>query len=119
MPKLNKEEFCTAIDVIHDYWEKIDKINDNLDGTLLSGENCFTRIVDNYVDTLCAVMGDTYADNDDDPYLVPWIIYFCWELDFGKNYASGAVEINGKEVSLRTPEDLYNLFCILEKVEEK
>lgn len=37
-----------------------------------------------------------------------WISYFCWELEFGKKYKSGTITCNGKEVSMSTPEELYD-----------
>ena len=38
-----------------------------------------------------------------------WIGYFVWELDFGRDYTDGCVMINGKDVPLRTAEDLWNI----------
>lgn len=38
-----------------------------------------------------------------------WIEYYINELNFGKKYFPGVVMSNGKNVSLETPEDLWNL----------
>lgn len=39
-----------------------------------------------------------------------WIGYFCYELDFGKNWAPGMItDINGKDISLATVDDLWDL----------
>lgn len=39
-----------------------------------------------------------------------WIEYYIWELDFGKR--DGNVYIDGRNVQLKTPSDLWNLLTI-------
>lgn len=39
-----------------------------------------------------------------------WISYFCYELDFGRDWEPGDVEDkDGKDIPLGTIDDLYNL----------
>ena len=38
-----------------------------------------------------------------------WIEYFIYELDFGKDYKKGCVTFEGKNVKLKTFEDLWNI----------
>lgn len=39
-----------------------------------------------------------------------WISYFCFELNFGKNYKTGLVKDEfGKDIPLATYDDLYKL----------
>ena len=38
-----------------------------------------------------------------------WISYFCWELDFGREYKPGTVTDNGKDVPLATIDDLWEV----------
>lgn len=38
-----------------------------------------------------------------------WIGYYVWELDFGDDWLEGAVTVDGKDVKLQTPTDLWNL----------
>ena len=49
----------------------------------------------------------------DDEIIEDWILYYCFDLDFGRTYKLGDVtEIkNGVEVAipLGTPEELYNM----------
>ena len=36
------------------------------------------------------------------------IDYFCWELDFGKKWYPGCItEMDGTEIKLSTPEELW------------
>ena len=37
-----------------------------------------------------------------------WIDYWVYELDYGKDYQDGDVIQNGKNIPLKTIEDLYN-----------
>ena len=107
---LTKEQFCTAIDNIKDYWNKIRDIEDIL-GVIFS-ESELVNIVDNYVDTLSLVMKDFLAEGA--PFEdMSWIMYFCWEKDFGREYHDGDVTIDGKEFPLATSEELYDLLIKL------
>ncbi|WPZ08764.1 hypothetical protein [Roseivirga spongicola] len=36
-----------------------------------------------------------------------WIEYFIWELDFGKDYKEGMVQMEGENITLKTPSDLW------------
>lgn len=49
------------------------------------------------------VLGELTKDKCD------WIGYYIWELDFGDEWLEGAVTIDGKDVKLQTPTDLWNL----------
>ena len=42
-------------------------------------------------------------------HLTSWISYFCFELDFGREWKPGTISNNGADVKLQTAEDLYNL----------
>lgn len=114
-PPLTKQQFCTAIDNIKDYWDKQREIEDVL-GVVFS-EGAIVDIIDNYVDTLSLIMRDFPAVGSpvED---IPWIAYFCWELDFGKKYKKDYVKIDDVEFPLETPDDLYELLIELYWTEE-
>ena len=39
-----------------------------------------------------------------------WISYYCFELDFGRNWKVGMITSkDGQDIPLSTPEDLYDL----------
>ena len=39
-----------------------------------------------------------------------WISYYCFELDFGRNWKAGMITSkDGQDIPLSTPEDLYDL----------
>ena len=38
-----------------------------------------------------------------------WIEYFLWELNFGEEWKPGTVTENGKDIPLKTTDDLWNL----------
>lgn len=103
---LTKVQFCTAIETIQDYWNGMRGIEDIIGITF--SEGILMDIMDRYVDTLCEVMKDEPAKGapSDD---IPWIMYYCWELDFGRKYFKGAVMVDGEEFPLTNAEDLYNL----------
>jgi hypothetical protein len=47
------------------------------------------------------------ATNDNTQH--SWIEYFIWELDFGKKYEDGRVQMSGKDIKLQTASDLWDL----------
>lgn len=50
-----------------------------------------------------------------DDHKESWIEYFCWELDFGKEYVPGtATEKDGSEIDLSSAGKLYD-FLVKEK----
>lgn len=68
--------------------------------------------VDGYIyqpDCICAtikLLHYIFGEKDIDE----WISYFCFELDFGRKYKDGLVlDKDGKNISLATIDDLYNL----------
>ena len=112
---LTKEEFCSAIDTIKDYWDNMQKVEDAI-GVVFS-EGTIMNIMDSYADTLATVMRDELATDapfDD----VPWIMYFCWEKDFGRRYEERDVQIDGVEFPLTNSEELYDLLIKLYWTEE-
>ena len=38
-----------------------------------------------------------------------WIEYFIWELDFGRLYKKGSIQISGKDFTLKTSSHLWDL----------
>ena len=113
---LTKVEFCTAIDAIQDYWDGMRKIEDIV-GVVFS-EGTFIDIIDRYIDTLCAVMKDEPAEGAPSED-IPWIMYYCWEKDFGRKYHDGDVMVDGEEFPLTNAEELYNLLIELYWKEEE
>lgn len=112
---LTKEEFCSAIGTIESYWYNMQKVEDAI-GVVFS-EGALMDIMDSYANTLAIVMKDELTDDasfDD----VPWIMYFCWEKDFGKGYKKGDVQIDGVEFPLTNSEELYDLLIKLYWMEE-
>lgn len=102
---LTEKEFCDAINTIQKYWDSMRTIENTIG--LVFSEGILMDIMDGYVNTLCAVMKDApYED-------MPWIMYFCWEKDFGREYYEGDITIDGEEFPLTTSEELYDLLIKL------
>lgn len=38
-----------------------------------------------------------------------WVSYWLYDLDHGKKYKPGTVKVYGKNVKLKTPDDLYKM----------
>lgn len=107
---LTEKEFCNAINTIQKYWDSMRTIENTIG--LVFSEGILMDIMDGYVDTLCAVMKDELAK--DAPYEdMPWIMYFCWEEDFGRSYCPGDIVIDGEEFPLTTAKELYKLLIKL------
>lgn len=96
---ITKEQFCESIRVIRDYWDwsmQIYKFFDTYPDSTPSME-----VMDNLIDYL---IRETHDKEN------AWIFYFCWELNFGRDYHPGVIkDKDGKFISLTTPEELWEL----------
>lgn len=58
------------------------------------------------IDATIKILHKLFGEKDADE----WINYFCFELDFGKKYKEGTLKDGyGKDISLSTFDDLYDL----------
>lgn len=103
---LTKEDFCTAIDTIKNYWDKLKIVEDSFSFDLQEGP--LVDIVDQYVDTLCLIMKDKPDISN-----TTLINYFCFGKDFGRKYEEDNVLVEGKEFPFYNSEDLYDLLIYL------
>ena len=55
------------------------------------------------IEQMVKVLSELTRDKGD------WIGYYFWELNFGDDWLEGAVTVDGKDVKLQTPTDLWNL----------
>lgn len=102
--KLTKQEFVKAI---QNYQAHIQRINQLSQITKTNvHESPLFDIANDYYDLLriaCDIPCDTKLHDLD---------FFVYELDFGARYYPGCyVDSQGNEISLKTPEDLYNALC--------
>ena len=96
---LSKDHFITTINELHEIENDIDnahtalqKLDPDFGGLYLS------RVTSLVVQTLKRSMDD----------IADWISYFIYELDYGKKWKSGmVVSGKGKDIKLKTAEDLY------------
>lgn len=58
----------------------------------------------NAIDAAIKALGELTGDQETD-----WISYWLWELNCGESYEIGYVTKDGKDIPLKTPEDLYNM----------
>lgn len=83
---------CDMLDDLNLLFAKYD-----MDIVIFAGED-----LDVAVEALHMAFGE--ADKDD------WISYYCWELDFGREWEPGMITAkNGDDIKLETPDDLYDL----------
>lgn len=52
---------------------------------------------------ICKALRKEFNDKDD------WIGYWMWELDFGEKWMPGTVTKDGKDIPLKTIDDLWNI----------
>ena len=63
-----------------------------------------TEITNGIIDTLFNILKEETNDDTD------LIFYFCFELNFGKNWAPGMItDEDGADVPLRTVDELYDI----------
>ncbi len=100
---MNKELFAKCIAHLESHYEKADRICDLLD-SLGSETVCFYPYQSDdelILDILREHYGESVVEND--------IAYFCYELEFGRDWKPGAVTENGVDVKLATIDDLYEV----------
>jgi len=61
--------------------------------------NIWDELIDSNVDLL------QYHFNDEND----WISYWLWDMEQGNEYEAGRIMIEGKDIPLKTIEDLYNI----------
>lgn len=99
--KLNKNCFVKIIETL----VEIKKDEDNLNKAFRKFEPdfnyiCFGRYESLIVKTLETAMEDTSE----------WISYWLYELDCGMTWKKGCItDKEGKDIKLKTPEDLYDI----------
>ena len=103
--KISSEKFCEALDQLEAASRLKDRINheirlamppnqDFMDGAGMAVDH--EQLV---VDLLELLTND--KDN--------WISWWCWEIDYGREYTEGSVTYKGEIVDLSTKQKLYAL----------
>ena len=100
--KITKELFIESIEKIQEQFEH-DKRCSEAFKTIL--QNDYVTGYDNHYITeqVLKILNKLTNDTDD------WIGYYIYDLDFGEKYEKGCIKINGKNIKLKTVEDLWNL----------
>ena len=97
---LTKEEFCKVIDQLQKAWDaesQIDKIARDLGSDFLSVDLTYLG------GPLTTVLDKMFNSETEDVY------YFCYELNFGREYKPGSVkDPDGTDVDFSTAEKLYD-----------
>jgi hypothetical protein len=94
---ISKEYFCKVIRDI----EKSIRFNEELNSFL----NKFN--VDGFV--MLPDSSGSAIDLLDTIFKTDLVSWFCWELDFGKDWVEGVlIDKNGKDIKVSTPEELYD-----------
>ena len=99
--RLTKDEFIKAVETLVEMNKTGEEICKVLDcGYEWIGDKWMNQYYD-LVYSLC----DFPEDGND---FISDLGYFCWELDFGRNWEEGVITDNGKDIRLQTAEDLCN-----------
>lgn len=100
---MNFQEFCrylNRIKYIFEFEDKIHNLGMNVPCDLGEFDVRFPSLVDDVVELLEIIFDDTE---------MMWINYYVFEKRFGEDYKDGDVSIDGKDIPLRTYEDLWNI----------
>lgn len=104
-PLISKEKFVSIIDTIRYREELASKIDDVCIEyrALLKDDLPYSgNIIIGGADEIIELLGIIMKDEGDN------IGYFCWELNFGKDYEPGCITHNDKEIDISTAEKLYD-----------
>lgn len=91
------KEFEQIILNVKKSWERV--------GTLSDVTKCdmFVDLAGPLIDEVVDLLEYIFEDENS------WIAYWMFDLNFGENYVPGKVLENGKEVPLKTIEDLWDI----------
>lgn len=97
--RLTKEEFLRGIDNL----ERMCKERDIICDALGCNECFLDDWIWKYYDLIYSL-----CDFSENGIGVSDLSYFCWEIDFGKDWSPGDItDENGNDVKLKTAEDLW------------
>jgi hypothetical protein len=91
-------EFEKVILVLQASCQRVDVLSDVTDCDL------FVDITGPLFDEIINLLERIFHDEE-----YAWISYWVFDLNYGENYMPGTVQIDGKDVPLKTIKDLYNL----------
>jgi hypothetical protein len=103
-----KDMFIKAIHEIEKQYNHDRKCSDAFKVLL---PNDYTSNYDNHwlqnqlIEILQIAMNDNHKDS--------WIEYWIWEKNFGKDLKDGDVTVNGKQVNIKTAENLFDFLMKL------
>ena len=100
--KLDKKQFCTAVETYQTMMEEEKQIANALD---LGAEWKCAEWIENYYDLLTEL-----CELEVDPYVGTDLDWFCYETDFGRraDYCRVYDKETGNTWTIRTPETLYD-----------
>ena len=61
------------------------------------------EVTESLIGAIFILLKDSTNDEDE------LISFFCYDLDFGKDWQEGCVTEDGKDIKLQTVDDLYNI----------
>ena len=100
MSKLNisKENYCNTLRALKDFIEEQERASDALE--VLTADACFCHIGDALCSYVISLMEKLTFDSsaNDDSYLIQWLFYTNDKV----------VSIDDTELSIETPEELYD-----------
>lgn len=109
---MKKELFVKALDELRDSEDLVEKIAD-----LIHDYNCKYQtdfpekygMVVQHIDVLVELLATVMCDDSD---LISW---WCYEKNFGRDFELGDLVDGGREISLRTAEELWNYLVTREE----
>lgn len=100
MKNISEADFIKIIDSAESQFRFQDDLNDFFAAHGCDGYIFFPTLLEEVVGLLENIFNDESH----------WIDYFCYELDFGKEWSAGMVkDVDGNDIPLKTAADLYKL----------
>ena len=99
---ISKEKFIKTLDEVQRVWDYSIKLNsflrDYADDGYLMQPDCTMTVI--------SLLHDMFGEADADD----WIRYYCFELDFGRDWRPGNITAaDGSDIPLSDASDLYDL----------
>ena len=105
---LSKETFVNSLNKVRDNIDRESRVSE-----VLYREGIGDVLLISCVDTVLDILEELFEHNNLSKGLID---YFCWEIDFGRDYKPGCLTYQGDDVDISSAEKLYDFLILSDKL---
>lgn len=105
---LSKETFVNSLNKVRDNIDREARVSE-----VLYREGIGDVLLISCVDPVLDILEELFEHNDLNKGLIE---YFCWEIDFGREYKQGCLTYQGEDVDISSAEKLYDFLILSDRL---